>query len=302
MKKVDVIIVGAGIAGLSAGIYLRRSNIECLVLDKGAPGGRLLNVHEVDNYPSMGPISGPDLAMKAYEHAMEFGVPYEYGEVASIQKSGELFLVMTTTEQYECKAVIIATGTEFKKSGVPGESEFVGRGVSYCASCDGNFFKGKPVAVIGSKEQTVQEAMYLSGLASTLYFVAPEAVDAAEIHFERLKEMDNVVIKQDYQLKAIKGAKLVSSIVIEKDGVEEEIAVNGVFPLFGYRSSSEFLNPLGVATEHGFITVDGNMESNVKGLYAAGDIVNKKLRQVVTAASDGAIAATSAISRVRAFK
>ena len=302
MKEFDVTIVGAGIAGLSAAIYLKRSSLTSVVLDKGAPGGKLLNIHEIDNYPGLGPVSGPELAMKSMDHATKLGVIYEYGNVLGITKDGDDYIVSTDMDQYRSKAVIIATGTQTKVLGVPGEKEHTGRGVSYCATCDGNFFRKKPVAVIGFKDQAVEEAIYLAGLASELFFVIPEPLDAEDKHIETLKGFENVHFLDGYNLKSIEGEKLVDTIVIEKDGKEEKLSVNGVFPLYGQRSTSDFLEPLGVQLQNGFVVTNETMASSLPGLFAAGDIRFKKLRQVVTAASDGAEAATSAIQYVNALK
>ncbi|MEE3401923.1 MAG: FAD-dependent oxidoreductase [Candidatus Enteromonas sp.] len=301
MKTVDVVVVGAGIAGLSAAIYLKRSSLSLVLLEKMAPGGKLLNIHEIDNYPALGSVSGPELANKAFEQCNALGVDYQYGNVMSIEKQGDVFYVTTDMERYEAKAVIIAVGTEKLEAGVPGENEFNGRGVSYCATCDGNFFKGKEVAVIGYKDQAAEEAIYLAGLASRCYFINPKPLEAAESHLEVLKGKENVVM-MEAELLRIEGDKLVNKIVVKSGEEEKEIPVSGVFPLYGEKSAASFLAPLGVELERGFMVCDANMNTNVPGLYGAGDIVAKKLRQVVTAASDGALAATSAIGYVHMLR
>ena len=301
MKTTDVVIVGAGIAGLSAAIYLKRSSLSSVLLEKMAPGGKLLNIHEIDNYPALGSVSGPELASKAFEQANALGVDYQYGNVMSIEKNGDLFYVTTDMERYETKAVIIAVGTEKLKAGVPGENEFNGKGVSYCATCDGNFFRGKDVAVIGYKDQAAEEAIYLAGLAKHCYFINPQPLEAAESHIAILKEKENVTFISA-ELVRIEGDKLVTKIVVKENDVEKEIPVSGVFPLYGEKSAASFLAPLGVNLERGFMVADANMATNVPGLFGAGDIVSKKLRQVVTAASDGALAATSAIGYVNLLR
>lgn len=261
-----------------------------------------MNIHQIDNYAGFGPISGMELAGKLFEHASSFGVNYEYGNVLSIlrQEDGS-FLLTTDMDQIEAKSVIVATGTQNKLSGLPGEKEFNGRGVSYCATCDGNFFKGKDAAVIGYKDQAVQEAIYLAGLVNHLYFVHEKEIEAAESHMDTLKSFSNVSFHQATPL-AIKGEKLVSGLLVKENGEEKEYPLSGVFPLFGERSSSEFLANTGVSLDRGFLICNENMETDVPGLYGAGDCVKKKLRQVVTAASDGAIAATSAVSYIHSLR
>lgn len=300
-KQIDVAVIGAGIAGLSAGIYLKRSSVSSLLIEKSAPGGKLLTIHDIDNYPSEIRISGPALAEKTASHAAALGVEIGYGNVLSLTKDNGFFLIVTDSEQIEAKAVIVATGTLIRTLGVAGEKEFLGRGVSYCATCDGNFFKGKDVAVSGAKDQAVEEAIYLAGLVHHLYFLAPSDIDAPETHLKTLMAIKNVEIIEKASLKAIKGERTVSSIEAMVEGKEKEYLVSGVFPLSGERSSSDFLAGLKPDNRNGFLTVDLNMKTSIPGLFAAGDVVDRSLRQIVTASSDGAVAATSAIAYVHAL-
>jgi len=300
-KKIDVAVIGAGIAGLSAGIYLKRSSVTSLLIEKAAPGGKLLTIHAIDNYPSEILISGPALAEKAVAHAASLGVEIAYGNVLSLTKGNGLFLIVTDLEQIEAKAVIVATGTLTKTLGVPGEKEFAGRGVSYCATCDGNFFKGKDVAVVGSKDQAVEEAIYLADLVRHLYFFAPTDIESPDNHLKALKSFPNVEIIEKAALEAIKGDKLVSAVAVVVDGKAADYPVSGVFPLSGERSSSDFLAALSPRNRNGFLDVDFDMKTSIEGLFAAGDVVNRKLRQIVTASSDGAVAATSAIAYVHSL-
>lgn len=301
-KEVDVAVIGAGVAGLTAGIYLKRSNLSALVLDKGAPGGKLNNIHRIDNYPGLASINGPDLAYKIVDQATALEVPMDYGEVYSVSTLDDgRFLVKTDVGEIACLCLIVATGLINGSTGIEGEKKYVGKGVSYCAACDGNFFKGKDVLVYGYKDHAVEDAIYLSSLANQVYFVHPSPIESPEIHLDTLKSKSNVKIVEG-KVKSVGGENHVEGAIVEKDGAMTEFSVSGVFPLVGEVSSSQFLQTLGVEQSNGFLHVNSDMETNVKGLYAAGDIVKKKLRQIVNAAGEGAVAATSAISYVHERK
>ena len=300
MKMIyDCLVIGAGIAGITASIYLKRGNKSSLMLDKGAPGGKLNNIHRIDNYPGLARIPGPDLALSLFNQASELGVEYAYGSVYEIRKEDNVFLVKTDAGDFNAKSLIIATGVENKKLGIPGEDKYLGKGVSYCATCDGPFFKGKDVALVGNADHAVEDAIYLSDIVNRLYFLYPEEIVATPSHIEELKTKNNVTwIPMDKSI-AIEGHELVESFIYEDKDGQHKLDVNAVFPLYGEKSSTAFLSPLGVKGNKGFIETNANMESNVPGVFAAGDIVDKKLRQLVNAAGEGAIAATSAIGYLR---
>lgn len=298
-KVTDVLVLGAGIAGLSAGIYLKRAGVPSLVLEKGAPGGKLLNIHEIDNYPGLPHIQGPALAQSVYSQALDLGVECAYSNVLSVKKEEDLFHVFTDMGEYEAKAVIAATGATTKTLGIPGEKEFFAKGVSYCATCDGNFFRDKDVALIGMNDQAAEEALYLASLVKHVYFLFPEPLKAEKVHEDALKEKDNVVFLEGAKPKAILGEGKVTSLSYTQDGEEKTLPLSGVFPLYGERSSADFLAPLGVKNNRGFLVVDPKMATSLEGLFAAGDVVDKALRQAVTAAGEGAEAATSAIAYLR---
>lgn len=300
----DCLVIGAGIAGITAGIYLKRSNLSCVVLDKGAPGGKLNNIHRIDNYPGVASIAGPDLAMKLFSQASELGVTFDYADVMDIRKNEEgLFVITSDMGEFFSRAVIVATGVTAKKLSIPGEEEFAGRGVSYCATCDGNFFKGQPMVVYGYQDHAVEDAIYLSSLASELTVLAPKPLETTESHLAELEAAPNVRIETNATLLAIRGEAKVGLVTYQKDGEEKEIPAAGVFILTGERSSSTYLSSMRVDNEKGFLVVDrDSMETSVPGLYAAGDIVAKKLRQLVNAGGEGAIAATSAIAYIHSQK
>ncbi len=296
MEEKDVVVIGSGIAGISASIYLKRSNVSFALLDKGAPGGKLNNIHRIDNYAGMASISGPELASALSEQANGLGVAFDYGNVVGVSQEEGGFLIRGEGESWKAKSIIIATGLSSRKQTVPGEKERVGRGVSYCATCDGAFFKEKTVAVVGYEDHAVEDALYLSSIVSKVYFIAPMPIVGAPVHVDALKARPNVEIMEGSSLLSISGDPLVKSILISNKDGEKELEVSGVFPLFGEAPSNAPFASLGVKMEKGFIIVDADMRTNVPGVFACGDIVSKKLRQLITAASDGAIAATSAIS------
>ncbi len=302
-REYDVVVLGAGIAGLTAGIYLKRSSLSSVVLDKGAPGGKLNNIHRIDNYPATPEISGPDLAMKVVEQAMSLGVTLDYANVVDVRKEGDVYRIFSDVEEIQAKAVIVATGVLTRTLGAKGEKEHVGKGVSYCATCDGNFFRKKDVAVIGGKDHAIEDAIYLSGLVNKLYVFIPGEIEATEAHWNTLKEKENVEIVEGYNLVAVNGDPFVQEIEMKnKEGDVKAYPVNGVFPLAGEKSSADFLASLGVNTNKGFIITNMSMETNIPGLYAAGDIVDKRLRQIVNAAGEAAVAASMAISFVNASR
>lgn len=301
-KETDVVVLGAGIAGLTAGIYLKRSSLDAVVLDKGAPGGKLNAIHRIDNYTGVSQVPGPELAQQIVSQATELGVKLDYGNVRDVRKREDgKFLVTSDMDSYLAKAVIIATGLSNSSFSIPGEREHLGRGVSYCATCDGAFFKGKPVAVLGYQDHAVEDAIYLSGVASKVYFLAPKPVEATEAHWNTLKNAPTVEILEGANVLLVHGDKFVDSVEISQGEAKKSLDVKGIFPLAGEVPASGFLASLGLETNKGFILADSEMKTSVPGVFAAGDIVNKKLRQLITAASDGANAATSAISYVRSL-
>ena len=295
-KQTQVVIIGAGIAGLTAAIYLKRSNADFIILDKGAPGGKLNSIHKIENYSGFMPISGPEFAQNLLKQAKNLGISVDYGNVFGIKKTAKGYSIFADEDEIHCKGIILATGLSNRKVFVPGEKEFLGRGVSYCATCDGNFFKGKSVAVVGYEDHAVEDAIYLAGVAQKVYFFLPQEMQTVETHRRTLESLKNVEIHMHAPLLSVSGTRSVESVKILEEGEEKSYEVNGVFPLYGEVPSTAFASSLGLKTEKSFICVNENMETSLPGVFACGDIVVKKLRQLVTAASDGAIAATSAIS------
>ena len=305
-KQIDVAIIGGGIAGITAGLYVKRSNLSVMAIDRNVFGGKLAKLGEIYNYPGFEAISGPELAFKIMEQAEKNGIELEYGNVVNVTKREDnLFLVQTEEHMIRAKVVIIATGTIEKQLGIPGEKELLNRGVSYCATCDGPLYRNKEVAVVGYLDTALEEAIYLSGIAKTVYLISK--VSAKEIESEKLVDVlsrANIQLIEKNDVIAIKGQDRVDSIalmdLVTKD--EREIKVNAVFPYIGQKTLTEFLANLKVETRNGYLVVNKDMETNIPGLLAAGDTTDKKLRQLVTAAGDGCIAATTAIRYIKVKK
>lgn len=296
MQNKDVAIIGAGPAGISCALYLARANVDFVWLEKGAPGGKLINIAEIDNYPGIPNASGIDLALKLLDSTNAYGVHTTYGDVSSIKKDNDLFVVDAGKEQYAAKAVVVAAGLA-NVATIKGEKNLIGKGVSYCATCDGPLYKGKVAIVYGDDEKALEEALYLSNLVSTVYLINPE--DSFKDGFgklEKAKAIPNISIEMKSKITEILGENHVESVSIE-DG--DAIKCDVIFPLMGEKSASMFLSPLGVTTENGFILVNDDMESDVKGVFACGDVIKKKLRQVSTAVGDGANASSGVIKYLR---
>lgn len=292
MKKTNIVIIGAGIAGLTAAIYLKRANAEFVVLENSLPGGLLNKLHKIENYPGMPSASGPDILISLMEQVRQLGIEINYGSVQTILKEEDGFEVVTDKDSYDAKAVIVATGKKVQGVTIKGEKEFAGRGVSYCATCDGNFFKGSDVAVIGNNDIVLEESLYLANIVKDLYLCVPnEELEGTPALLNKVKEKENIHVMLSSPVEEIVGDDFgVTAIVVHG----KQIPVIGVFPFVGTKSSEEFLSNLRPESDQFGVKVNEDMMSNIAGLYFAGDIVSKKLKQLVTAANDGAIAATEA--------
>jgi thioredoxin reductase (NADPH) len=295
----DVVIVGAGPAGLTAGLYTSRAGLKTLILEKAAPGGKVFLTHLIENYPGIESIGGRDLAMQMQKHALKFGAEYAFGDVSEIKDLGETKKVISTMGEYEAKAVILATGTENRKLGVPGEEEFLGKGVSYCAVCDGNFFKDQDVTVIGGGNSALEEALYLADICKSVTIVHRRQEFRAESFIvNKVKDHDKIKLELDSVLEEIAGSEQVENVVLKNVKTEETktIDTKGVFIYVGLIPVTENFKPLEILDEYGNIKVTKDMETPVKGIYAAGDVIPKELRQIVTATNDRGIAAQALIN------
>lgn len=305
-KKYDVIVIGAGPGGLTAGLYASRANLSVLILDRGIYGGQMNNTAEVENYPGFKSILGPDLAEKMYQGAIQFGAEYAYGSVEKVEVNGDLKQVVTDSETYEAPVVIIATGSQYRKLGVEGEAEYAGRGVSYCAVCDGAFFKDQPLAVIGGGDSAVEEGVYLAKLASSVNIIhRRDQLRAQKILQERAFANDKIDFTWDTVVTKINGdGQKVTSVSThnKKTGEDGELKVNGVFIYVGVIPLTEPFKALGITDEQGWITTDELMRTSLPGVYAIGDVRAKELRQITTAVGDGSIAGQQAFNYIESLK
>ncbi len=305
-KKYDVIVIGAGPGGLTAGLYASRANLSVLILDRGIYGGQMNNTAEVENYPGFKSILGPDLAEKMYQGATQFGAEYAYGSVEKVEVNGDLKQVITDSETYAAPVVIIATGSQYRKLGVEGEAEYAGRGVSYCAVCDGAFFKDQPLAVIGGGDSAVEEGVYLAKLASNVNIIhRRDQLRAQKILQERAFANDKIDFTWDTVVTKINGdGQKVTSVSThnKKTGEDGELKVNGVFIYVGVIPLSEPFKELGITDEQGWIKTDELMQTSLPGVYAIGDVRAKELRQITTAVGDGSIAGQQAFNYLESLK
>src|SRR5690606_21466324 len=301
----DVIIIGAGPAGMTAAVYASRANLNTLMLERGVPGGQMSDTEAVENYPGFDSILGPDLANKMFEHSQKFGAKYAFGDVKEVKDHGDYKEVITGDKTYKAKAVIIATGAEHRKLGVPGEEEYAGRGVSYCAVCDGAFFRDREIAVIGGGDSAVEEGMYLTRFAKKVTIIhRRDQLRAQKILQERAFQNEKIEFIWDTVVEKINGKDgKVSSLTLKnvKTGETKEFETDGVFIYIGTDPLSEPFKSLGIVNEDGYIPTNENMETKVPGIFAAGDVREKELRQIVTATGDGSIAAEAAIKYIESL-
>ncbi|MCL1950205.1 MAG: thioredoxin-disulfide reductase [Turicibacter sp.] len=295
----DLAIIGAGPAGLTAGVYAARAGLNVAMIERGAPGGQMVNTGEIENYTGFEMISGPELSMKMFEHAQKTGAKYVYGDVqdVTVLENGTHSINLGQKE-VEAKAVIVATGTVHRPLNVPGEKELSGRGISFCAICDGAFFKGRKVAVIGGGDSAVEEAIYLAGLCEKVYIVhRRDELRAQKILQNRAFAIDNIEMVWDTVVESFEEASgKLGSIKTKsvKTGDVSSLEVDGAFIYVGLDPITNMVKGLGITDARGYIEVNPHMETKLPGVFAAGDVTNKELRQVVTATNDGAIAAQTA--------
>ncbi|MBW5471039.1 thioredoxin-disulfide reductase [Brevibacillus formosus] len=296
-KIYDVIIAGAGPAGMTAAVYTSRANMSTLMLERGIPGGQMANTEDIENYPGFTSILGPDLSTKMFEHAQQFGAEYAYGEIKEIRDEELYKRVITGDKEYLTKSVIVATGAEHRLLGVQGEKELSGRGVSYCAVCDGAFFRNKELVVVGGGDSAVEEAVFLTRFASKVTIVhRRDQFRAQKILQKRAFDNEKIEVIWDTELKEIRGEGKVQAVLLQntKTGEQREYPADGVFIYVGMDPLTASVRPLGITNDAGYVLTDEKMNTKVKGVFAAGDVREKMLRQVVTATGDGSIAAQSA--------
>ncbi len=302
----DTVILGGGPAGLSAGIYASRGAVSTAIIDVSMLGGQPSNYLELENYPGFPIVGGFDLMEKFEEHADKFGVQkFPMQEIESLDLKSEPKVILTKEAEFKAKTVIIACGAQPMKLGVPGEAEFVGRGVSYCAVCDGAFYKNKVVAVVGGGNAAVEEAMYLTKFADKVYVIhRRNELRADKIVQERAFKNEKIEFIWDSVVKEIKGDDLVHTAVLENVKTHEisNLQVNGVFPYIGMVPNIENIKGQVEQDANGFIITDETMKTSIDGVYAVGDVRKTPLRQVITAASDGAVGAVYAVKYLESLK
>lgn len=292
----DLIILGAGPAGLTAGIYGARGGLDTVIIEKKSFGGQAAITPEVENFPGVQNVDGFTLTFTMEQQARSFGVDFVYDEVESVSLEGDVKTIVTKNNgAIQAKTVIIACGAEAKKLGVEGETDLIGKGVSYCATCDGRFFKGKPVAVVGGGNTAVEDALYLSAFAKEVYLIhRRDALRASAVLSDKVKN-SSVKILWDTVIESLSGNPL-EKIVVKNVKTNEKttLDVACVFVAVGQTPSSSLFTDK-VAHENGYILADENMATNIDGVFVAGDVRKTPLRQIVTACADGAVAAESAI-------
>ena len=308
-KKYDFLIIGAGPAGMTAAIYASRAGLKTAMIESGAPGGKLLKTNEISNWPGITSEPGSQLAMDMFQHSTSFGAVYEYGKVVEIKADS---LDPTSEKQVLCEdgtifqapAVLVATGTRERLMNIPGEAQNIGRGISYCAVCDGAFFRDQEVAVIGGGNAALEEAVYLTNFASKVsILMRREVFRADQIAIDAAKANPKIeIIQNEIPTEILDDGKHVNGLKIMdvKTKEEQTLSVSGIFPYIGADPVTGFLKSLDVLDQQGYMVVNSSMETKVPLLYGAGDVCQKGLRQVVTAVNDGAIAAQDAFHKLKA--
>ncbi len=305
-KIYDVVIIGAGPAGMTAAVYTSRANLSTLMIERGIPGGQMANTEEVENYPGFDHILGPELSTKMFDHAKKFGAEYAYGDVSEIIDGEQYKTIKSGNKEYKTRAIIISTGAEYKKMGVPGEKELGGRGVSYCAVCDGAFFKQKNLIVVGGGDSAVEEGVYLTRFADKVTIVhrrdklrAQKILQDRAFANEKIDFIWNSTVKEIHEDNGKVGSVTLVSTV---DGTETAFKTDGVFVYIGMVPLTAPFASLNILNDAGYVVTNEKMETTVPGIFAAGDVREKMLRQIVTATGDGSIAAQSAQHYIEELK
>ncbi|KRM93469.1 thioredoxin-disulfide reductase [Lentilactobacillus senioris DSM 24302 = JCM 17472] len=299
-------MIGAGPGGMTAALYASRANYSVAMIDRGIYGGQMNNTAEIENYPGFKSIMGPDLAQNMYDSSINFGAEYVYGSVESITDLGDTKLVKTDSEEIEAKVVIIGTGSEYKKLGVLGEDEFGGRGVSYCAVCDGAFFKNKDVVVVGGGDSAIEEGLYLTKIANSVTVIhRRDQLRAQKVSQERAFANEKMNFVWNTNVEEILGDEnKVTGVRVRNNQTGEESTIDaaGVFIYVGLNPMTEPFKDLGITDDNGWIETNDQMETKVPGVYAVGDVRKKDLRQITTAVGEGGTAGQQAFKYIEAHK
>ena len=296
----DIVVIGAGPAGLTAAIYARRASKSVIVLEALSYGGQIINTPDIENYPSAAHISGFDFATKIYEQAKSLGAEIKFEKAVEIRDGGDVKTVVTAKNEYDAKAVIIATGSANRKLGLPDEDKLTGRGVSYCATCDGAFFRNKKVAVAGGGNTALEDALYMADIAEKVYLIhRRDAFRGEDSTVEKLKNRDNVSFVLNSRVTKLNAGRRLESIEItDKDGNVTTLEVSGLFVAVGRVPENQNFSSLIDLDEAGYAASSENCRTRTPGVFVAGDNRAKEVRQLVTAAADGAVAATEAVKYI----
>lgn len=300
--EADVVIIGAGPGGMTAALYASRANLKTIMIEKGAPGGEMINTADVENYPGFTKISGPELSQHMYDSSMAFGAEHVFGDVTKVEVSGADKYVHTRDKIYIAKAVIIATGSYHRELGIDGEKRLAGQGVSYCAVCDGFFFRNRELIVVGGGDSAVEEGTFLTQFASKVTIVhRRDELRAQRILQDRAFNNPKVEFIWDSVVEEINGDQAVDSVQIRnvKTNEVKDVSTNGVFVYIGLLPNSQMIEGLGITDDEGWIITDENMQTNIPGVFAVGDIRQKNLRQIATAVGDGSIAGQGAFDYIQ---
>ncbi len=304
--KCDVLIIGAGPAGLTAGLYVSRARWSCCCVERISPGGQAALTAKVENYPGFEePVAGFELCKRMENQARRFGLEILQEEVVGIERTGESFTVKSESGAHSARCLIVASGARARELGVPGERELKGKGVSYCATCDGPFFRDQAVAVVGGGDSALEEAIFLARLASKVYLVhRRDEFRAVRLLVERVRDEEKIVMVTSSVLERIVGEGAVQAVEIRdlKSGRSKRLEVSGVFMYVGLLPNSDFLEGVVGLDERGYVVTDEEMRTDVEGVFAAGDVRKKSLRQIATAVGDGAVAAMSAVRYLESLK
>ncbi|MGI6787281.1 MAG: NAD(P)/FAD-dependent oxidoreductase [Acholeplasmataceae bacterium] len=301
----DLIIIGAGAAGMTAGIYAKRANLNLLIIEKSAPGGQMVTTGDIENYPGVGKMTGPELSMAMYNHADSLGVPFEFQEVVEVKAKGKVkVVVLEDGTELETKSILITTGAVPRTLGVPNEDKFTGRGISWCAICDGAFYKDKKVVFVGGGNSAVDEALHMTGVASEVEVIQNLSHLTADSQTaERLLNCKNVKVHFNSQVVEFIGDEVLEGVkVVDNEGKESIIKTDGVFEYIGLKPSTSIVKNFDLFDNWGYITVNERLETKEQGIFAAGDVISKSIRQIVTATSDGAVAVQSILKYLESWK
>lgn len=293
----DVIIIGMGPAGITSALYLKRANLNCLIIEKNTPGGLLNKTSTVENYPGIIQITGPDLAYKFYEQLNAQQIPQKFEEVKEIIDVNDYKKVVTNKGEYTAKKVIIAIGREPKKLKNTNEERLEGKGISFCSLCDGTLYKNEEVSIIGGGNSALEEALYLSDICKKVTIInKSNSLKGDSILIDKVNDKENIEVINNSEVKEFHGKNdKLEYVTLKTDKEDKDLYVKACFIFIGYEPATKFLKNLDILDEKGYINVDEARRTKIKGIYAAGDIVKKEAYQIITASSDGAIAAVSCI-------